>query len=339
MNCDIIIPVWNELRRTIECVESILANTDYPYRIIFIDNASEKPTADYLEGVRKMVDAQIIRNKTNEGFVRAINQGLAFSKAKFVCIMNNDTVTTNGWLGEMVRVAGLDKRIGVVNPSSNNLGQRSERQAIDVYAAALAGLKGQYVEMGSCVGFCMLIKREVIEKISNFDEVYKNGNFEETDFCRRAEKAGYISVRAKAAYVYHYMKSSFVKLADYEESFRNNQEIYNRKWGKPRRLLYIVTRHHGNLLDWIGNETLAKARGGNWVWLFFKDRAFLRMIQEHSNIKTVFITEHFFDAKCIVRILKKKKRFDTIYADDIKLVEKIKRYKRFHQAETMLMGG
>ena len=339
MNCDIIIPVWNEPRRTQECAESILANTNYPYRIVFIDNASDAKTREYLEGLRKRADVLIMRNEENVGFVKAANQGLAASRAPFVVIMNNDTVTTAGWLEEMVGIAVRDKKIGMVNPSSNNIGQRSERAKIDVYAASLAAHRGEYVEMGSCIGFCMLIKREVIQKIGYFDEVYAAGNFEETDCCRKAEAAGYISVRAKGAYVYHYMKSTFRRLSNYEEVFRANQDIYNRRWGTPKRLLYIVTKRHGRLFDWIQNETLLKARGGNWVWLFFKDREDLPEVKEHSNIKMVLFPRPLFGFNIVMRILRKKKKFDAIYADDERLVETIAKYKNLHGADTMLMGG
>lgn len=339
MSCEIIIPIWNQLEHTKECIKSIVTNTHYPYKLIMIDNGSDKKTREYLEGLKTQLSIHLIRNEENLGFVRAVNQGLRKSKAPYVCIMNNDTVATDGWLSEMINIAGSNKGLGLVNPSSNNLGQHKGSDTINVYGAKLKAFKGQYIEMGSCVGFCMLIKRELINKIGYLDEIYRDGNFDDTDYSRRAEREGYLCVRAKGAYVYHHMKSSFLKIRDYEESFRRNEEAYSRRWGKTKRLLYIVTKNHGKLFDWMKEDILKKMRGGNWVWLFFKKSDMLPDIPEHSNMKLVYLPAIFFEWNCIVRILKKKKPFDSIYADDPELIERIKRHNRFHKAETIVMGG
>jgi len=50
--CDIIIPVWNQFRETRNCINSIKENTEFPYRLIIIDNGSDKKTREYLESLR-----------------------------------------------------------------------------------------------------------------------------------------------------------------------------------------------------------------------------------------------------------------------------------------------
>ena len=339
MKCDIIMPVWNQLKFTQECVESILRNTLYPYRLIIIDNGSERKVSIYLDSLKERTDTRIIRNEENLGFVKAVNQGLRESDAPYICIINNDTVATDGWLSEMVDVADCSSNIGLVNPSSNNLGQRAGGETVDAYAASLKVLKGQYIEMGACIGFCMLLKRELFDKVGYLDEVYRDGNFDDTDYSRRAEKEGYICVRAKGCYVFHHIKSSFLKVRNYEDSFKRNQGIFNRRWGRPKRLLYIVTKDHGKLFDWMKEDIYKKTRGGNWVWVFFKKSEGPIEIKEHSNMRLAYLPQALFELNCLFRIIMKKKQFDSIYADDSNLIDKIKRYDSFHAAETMLMGG
>lgn len=339
MRCDIIIPVWNQHKLTKDCVNSIVKHTHYPYRLKIIDNGSSSSTASYLEEIKRKLNAQLIRNEENRGFIRAVNQGLEVSDAPFVCIVNNDTAVTDGWLTEMVNIANSRADIGLVNPSSNNLGQQRGTYTVDEYAAQLKSFKGQYIELGSCVGFCMLIKKEVLGKIGYFDETFRHGNFDDTDYSRRAEKAGYLSVRAKGAYVYHHMRASFSKVDDYDESFKRNQEIYNMRWGKPKRILYIVTKRHDKLFSWMQEDIVKKVRGGNWVWLFFKGKDVLPQIQEHSNLKLVHIPRLFFAQNCVMKIMQKKKRFDTIYADNPDLVDRIKKLNKYHKADTTLIGG
>lgn len=339
MKCDIIIPIWNQLDVTQNCIMSIFDNTHYPFRLILVDNASDEKTKAFLGALRENADVKVITNKENLGFVKAVNQGLKASSAEYICVMNNDTVATDGWLGELVYIANSHSGIGLVNPSSNNLGQDMGKKSIDEYAAGLEGLRGQYIEMGACIGFCMLFKREIYEKLGKLDEVYKEGNFDDTDYSRRAEKEGYVCARAKGAYVYHRMKTSFQKVASYEESFKRNQDIYNRRWGKPKRLLYIVTKSHGKLHDWMKDDIYEKARGGNWIWLYFKEMEQKPAVREHSNMKLLYLAPVMFELNCIMRILSKKKSFDSVYVDDAALQEKIRKLEKLHKAETVLIGG
>ena len=163
---DIIIPVWNEIGPTRGCIDSIRKNTNYPHRLIIIDNASEAPTRDYL---RALTGITLVRNEENLGFVKAINQGLkGFANAPYTCVMNNDTIASAGWLEEMVKVMESNPGIGIVNPSSNTSGQDAPEEA----GAA------RIQELYTCRGFCMLIRCEAIQSIGLFDEIYSPGYFE-----------------------------------------------------------------------------------------------------------------------------------------------------------------
>ena len=343
MKCDIIIPIWDQLEFTRDCVKSIVENTKYPFRLILIDNGSAQKTQIYLRSLLNQPNPEVrlIRNEENLGFVKAVNQGLKASDAPYICVMNNDTVAADGWLAEMIDVADSNQAIGLINPSSNNLGQNppaTDSAAIKKFAEGLRKFKGHYIELGAALGFCMLIKRDVFKKLGYFDEAYGIGNFEDTDYSRKAVSSGYLCVRAKASYVYHRISKSFLKNKDFEEVFRKNEELFNRRWGKPRRILYIMTREHEKLGSWLKSEFIKKARFGNWVWLFLKGRAGFE-IEEHSNVRVFSLPEFLFSENCIFRILKRKKKFDAIYVDDAAMQERLAKLKKYHNADVMMMGG
>ena len=44
----------------------------------------------------------MIRNAENRGFSAANNQGLRPARGEFLCLLNNDTVVTRGWLSTMI---------------------------------------------------------------------------------------------------------------------------------------------------------------------------------------------------------------------------------------------
>ena len=60
MGCDIIIPVWDQPDSTKECIDSIIKNTRYPYRLIIIDNGSDLVTRDYLDSLKNNKNLNII---------------------------------------------------------------------------------------------------------------------------------------------------------------------------------------------------------------------------------------------------------------------------------------
>jgi GT2 family glycosyltransferase len=334
MRCDIVIPVWNQPVFTRDCIDSIGKNTaGVDYRIIIIDNASDSDTKKYLEGLARGEGQKVLlhRNERNTGFIRAANCGISLSDAPYICILNNDTITSDGWLGTMIDIAESGKDIGIVNPSSNNLGQRPERgEPIERYASSLSSQKGRFVELGTAIGFCMLIKREVIDRIGVFDEVYGMGNFEDTDFSRRAVKEGYRCVRACGAYVYHRENTSFKRLSTFEDDFRRNREIFEFRWGRPRRIAYILDLYDSNLLKKINSDSVRSAREGNWVWYFMKERI---DVPEHSNIIPVIPPAANFYIKTTFDILKKKKKFDEIFVGEERFGRILERLAFIHKAK------
>ncbi len=315
MNCDIIIPVWNQLSFTKDCVDSILKNTaGVDYRIIIIDNASDSDTKIYLENLKISNPARVsvIRNENNLGFVKAANQGIASSTAPYVCILNNDTLVMKNWLKEMIAIAESAADIGIVNPSSNNLGQKpAAGQPLELYANEIAGSGGKFIELGAGIGFCMLIKKKLIERIGVFDEIYGMGNFEDTDFSRRAVKALYRCVRACGAYVYHRENASFDKVKTFDDDFKRNREIYEFRWGRPKRIAFVLDGIDTDALRKTNNDSMVLARGGDWIWYFVKDPI---AIPKHSNIIVKYFPGKLFYPKVLFNILKKKKKFNEIIA-------------------------
>jgi GT2 family glycosyltransferase len=300
--CDIIIPVWNERELTIKCLESITRNTLLSYRIILIDNASGIETASYLRELSEKNKGAVvlIRNEINAGFPKAVNQGIAISNAPYLCVLNNDTEVYKGWLGEMIKIAEADVAIGIVNPSSNNLGQPKP----------LDGFSGKWIEMSCCIGFCMLIKKEVIKKIGNLDEIYSPGNFEDTDFSRRAVKAGYKCAMAKGAYVYHVQNTGFKKRKDWDERFKRNLDIFNKRWGKIERIIYIIEKE--DKYDAIKESVSSFLKAGHFVQIIFKQGIPKSGVQEHASLSVFKVKSNI---KILWRILKRKKRFSRVFTD------------------------
>ena len=104
----IIIPCWNQVEFTQQCLASLKEHTRPAWELIVIDNGSTDGTAAYLAGVRDMasVPVTVVTNSVNVGFPAAINQGLQLARGDYLVLLNNDVVVTDRW---------LDQLIGLVN--------------------------------------------------------------------------------------------------------------------------------------------------------------------------------------------------------------------------------
>lgn len=339
MRCDIILPVWNQLEITRRCIDSIAKNTHFPYRIIVIDNASDEPTKAYLERLREIgrFKYHLIRNEENFGFTKAANQGMRASDAEYLCILNNDTLVMDGWLAEMISVAEGFEDIGIVNPTNNFGKKKPWWQSYEDYARKrTSGNKGKVSETASPVGFCYMIKRQVIEKIGLWDEGFSPGYFEDTEYARRAKEAGYKSVFADGAFVWHLERASFKRrgLPDY---FKRSKEIFYSKFKTPQRVLYVVSNSSDKFYNKLREDSYNLAADSNWVWIFLKRSAPKLDLANHTYIRAFLVSDAFFVPSVIFRILRRKKKFSKIFVDSPGLMRRLQGLRRLHKAQVQLL--
>ena len=328
---DIIIPVWNQAEATRDCLEHIISNTEYPYRLIIIDNGSGDETKNYLESFKKEHSDKVllIRNEQNDGFVKAVNQGMRSSNADYICIMNNDTLPAKRWLSELVSFAESHEKVGLLNPLSS--GHIPRKISVNEYAQDVAKNKDVYMEMNQCQGFCMLVKRAVVDKIGYMDERFGVGGFDDTDYSMRAHKAGYRSVCVHSSYVFHKEHQSFNAMGDRKKIQSQYEKEYFKKWPRHLRIPMILSISDNTLDSEIARFLelgLYLARQWCWInmWFFSRKNPAARIesvkrelkFPLHQNIKVNFLNENIKFAEIIVRVLersigsKRRKKYDLL---------------------------
>lgn len=239
---DIVIPVFNACEFTQQCLESILQNVSIPARVLVIDNASTDATCTVVEELKLRCPSHIsisrIANAENRGWIGGINQGLELSKTPYVLIANNDILIYPHALEEMISIAASDPRIGLVNPESNEFGFRSDRTGEPPTIPRIEELfrnnRTRWVEGCAVIGFCALIKREVLTKIGGMDPVYGAGYSEDDDYSERARAEGYLCARALGAYVHHFGTKTFQAI-EKEALKEKNEKFLIVRWGELRR--------------------------------------------------------------------------------------------------------
>ena len=225
---EVVIPVYGAAQDLRACVESVLAHTTGAYALVLIDDASPDPDIPaYFDELSKRALPQLtlLCNDRNLGFTETANRGMTRSRTDIV-LLNSDTIVTRGWLDAILRCAASDARIGTITPFSNNAeicsfprlcentawppGEDPERVRAAIEAAAVP----LYPDIPTGVGFCMFVRRALLDAIGPFDPAFGAGYGEENDFCLRAQAAGFRNVLCDDAFVLHTGGRSFLGAKD-----------------------------------------------------------------------------------------------------------------------------
>lgn len=238
MKTSIIVLTYNQLALTKQCLESIWKHTNNDcIEVIVIDNGSHDGTRDYL---KQITSIKAIFNKTNEGFAKACNQGLEVASGDNILFLNNDTVVTNQWLEPMIKLLYQDDKIGMVGPVSNYVSGPQQvpvnytnvEEIEDFSRLYCLQQRGRSKAVLRLVGFCLLVKKKVLDQVGGFDERFVGGSFEDDDLSLRVLQAGYQLKIALDSFVHHHGHATFTGNPDLSinQLYEENRQRFIDKW-------------------------------------------------------------------------------------------------------------
>lgn len=238
-NYSIVILTYNQLEYTKVCIDSIRKyNSADNCEIIIVDNHSTDGTVEWL---KDQVDIKYILNNENRGFPTGCNQGIELSqKDNDIFLLNNDTVIMPNSIFNLRMGLYSDENIGATGAISNNVSyyQQISQQYEDFNGYMNFAISNNitnnnsYDQRVKLVGFAMLIKRHVLDKVGLLDERFTPGNYEDDDLSLRIIVEGYKLLLCKDSYIHHFGSVSFRKNADkYNELLSINSNKFKEKWG------------------------------------------------------------------------------------------------------------
>jgi len=244
IDLSIIIPVFNNIEYTKNCLNSLFKN--HPllnFEIIVINNASTDGTQEFLNGFDYLDNFTIIRNDSNLGYAHACNQGAKISKGKYLYFLNNDTIVFKGAIDELFNtLESAGDEFGMAGSllfypdgklQHGGVAFSSEGTAYHLFRnTEIIGCKNLMFKNAIFLKKCnsvtaasMIIKRTLFFDIGAFDESYKNG-FEDIDLClkiRRLKKD--IIFNPKSMLIHFEEKTEGRKKFDMQ-----NQINFQNKW-------------------------------------------------------------------------------------------------------------
>lgn len=235
----IVILTYNNLDYNIQCIESIKQYTNKnTYEIVIVDNGSTDGTREWL---KQQDGLKLVFPKENTGFPKGCNLGIdAAAIENDILLLNNDIVVTPNWLDNLNNCLYSDDSIGAVGPITNyawnnqaiNVSYSSIQEMIKFSAAINISDKNKWEQKAKLVGFCLLIKRSVLNLTGLLDEQFSPGNFEDDDLCARIIKAGYKLFLCNDCFIHHYGNISFKKEpGKFNNILAINSQKFRQKWG------------------------------------------------------------------------------------------------------------
>jgi GT2 family glycosyltransferase len=190
----LVIPVFNQLAYTVNCVESLNRAGIGDAQIIIVNNASTDGTAEFLAAHPEI---RVVSNETNIGCGPAWTQGAWLSSAEWTVVLNNDVLIPAGCLEGLINFA-VENKYDVVCPAMREGDADYDWQS---HAAEFMKKMKDVRREDIAHGVCFMVHRKVFETIGYFNNF---GGYEDDDFFRRARQAGFRLAITGRAFLHHF---------------------------------------------------------------------------------------------------------------------------------------
>jgi hypothetical protein len=232
MDLSIIIVNWNSADYAAQCVSSIYSQTkNLEYEVIIVDNASTDESCRVFQ--ERLPRLKLIRNAENLGFAKANNLGFEYSNGRNLLFLNPDTDLRMPAINLMHSCLESSPSVGILGCKLLNTDLTIQTTCIQSYPTILNQMididrlrrlfprwklwsmrplfeenHGLPVEVDMVCGACLMVKRQVFQKVGRFDPDYFMYT-EDLDLCYRVKSAGWkVCYLGSATIVHHGGQSS-----------------------------------------------------------------------------------------------------------------------------------
>lgn len=249
----VITTAWNQVDKTLACLETIRKQDYEAISILLVNNGSTDDTVDQVSS--RYPDIQIVNLPENLGPTRGYNAGFREALAhnfRYILLVNNDTLLAPNCVGELVDEAETSPDIGLLMPKIYyadepqriwSIGGWENRWNLEVRRPGSDRLdNGQWDEPTDIddAPFCaVMLTRTLLETIGLPDSDFFL-YYEDRDFSRRVQRAGFRLRLVPNAHIWHAVSSS-----------SGGSDSPNERYWMARSSVLFFRKNNDNVARWL----------------------------------------------------------------------------------------
>lgn len=305
----IIIPVYNQIHYTYNCLKSIIQNTEgVSYEVIIGDDCSTDLTKEIEQFVENII---VSKTKENVRFLRNCNQAAQLAKGKYILFLNNDTQVQKEWLSSLVDLIESDEQIGMVGSKLLYPDGTLQEAGGIIWGNGNAWNYGNgqspnnpeynYVkEVDYISGASIMIRTDLWNAIGGFDELFAPAYCEDSDLAFEIRRRGYKVMYQPRSVVVHFEgKSNGTDLSSGVKKYQiENSAKLRKKWASEYKrqsateddVFYARERSQGKQTILVIDHYVPqfdKDAGSKTTWQYLK-----MFVKQGYNVK--FMGDNFY---------------------------------------------
>jgi len=181
----VIIPSYNAAAYLPNAIDSALNQTVAPLEVIVVNDGSTDETAQVLERFRGRI---VAINQENRGLSGARNRGIAAARGELIAFLDADDVWLPEKLEKQVACLGEHPRAGLVHTAAlwwDPKTAESRPRFIGDLHQVTGACYAEFFALNRVTISSMVVRRECLGKVGNFDERIRRPTTQDYDLCFR----------------------------------------------------------------------------------------------------------------------------------------------------------
>lgn len=239
MKLSILIVDYNSSKWIIDCLYSLEKyRPNFSFEIMIVDNNSEE---NHLADYEKILpEVKTYRLDENKGYGSANNYGARFTNGEYLLLLNPDTLIVDDSIPKLLEFYESQPKLGALTCLLYGKDGQTLQKAFFGKFQSLLGLtirRYNFQKIDTSIDFmpsdivtgaCLLIKKNLFEKLGGFDEKFFM-YLEDDDLCMRLAKLGFqngVYIKSK---IIHLEGQSSSSSRQKKEFYYKSQDYYWRK--------------------------------------------------------------------------------------------------------------
>lgn len=188
-----------------------------------VNNENIKDIKQNIKSKYNKIDFHIVNEDVP--LIKRYNLGLKKISNEYGLILTDDTVTTRGFLKNLLICAQSHPNHGIVMPASNINFSFDADKLNEAARKHYYSNFGFWLEATKMLGFCMFVKKSLIEMAGLLDERFMNLVYSLSDFTLKAFQLNYKTILVNDTIVYYKDAKR-----EQDESLRTDYKLLFEKW-------------------------------------------------------------------------------------------------------------